>query len=360
MEHPLQPYSITLPFFRPYFSLGVFLLCLWGAGHIESAELSSSLQLSHTSRVVAVSDPFAVERFSPKPAIVDQMFNQLMLAYAQKDNLAEAWSLFVNQSDVVGIKVLSDPGSVSGTRPAVVEAIIRSLISTGFPQDQIIIWDRRKGVLVATGYDQIAKRLGVSIAGSSDFGYRKEIFYEAALVWNLVFGDHEFGEECKGVGRKSFVSNLLSHKLTKIIPVHPMLNHYLGGVNGQVVGLATGGVDNSLRFTLDGNRYHQAIPEICAMPEIYDKLAFCVVDALICQYQGEERGFLQYSSIMSELRMSSDPVALDVLSLLEINRHRKRAGLEENLSAIHLYQNANLLELGESDPSKILFERTRH
>jgi hypothetical protein len=93
------------------------------------------------------------------------------------------------------------------------------------------------------------------------------------------------------------------------------------------------------------------------MPELYDKLTLNVVDALICQYQGEERGFLQYSSMMKELRMSRDPVALDVLSMLEINRQRKRAGLEENASALQLYQNANLLELGESDVSRIRFER---
>ena len=136
-----------------------------------------------------------------------------------------------------------------------------------------------------------------------------------------------------------------------------MLNHYLGGVNGQIVGLATGGVDNSLRFTLDSDRYHQAIPEICAIPELYDKLALNVVDALICQYQGEERGFLQYSTMLKELRMSRDPVALDVLSIMEINRQRRRAGLEENTSAMQLYQNASLLELGESDVSRIRFEK---
>jgi hypothetical protein len=128
-------------------------------------------------------------------------------------------------------------------------------------------------------------------------------------------------------------------------------------VNGQIVGLATGGVDNSLRFTLDSDRYHQAIPEICAIPELYDKLALNVVDALICQYQGEERGFLQYSTMLKELRMSRDPVALDVLSIMEINRQRRRAGLEENTSAMQLYQNASLLELGESDVSRIRFEK---
>jgi len=357
MERPLPPYSINLPLLRPFIRLGSLVMCLYLVALVDASEFGSPLQLSYTSRVVAVSDPRAVERFSPDAEVVYQMFNRLLLAYAKKDNLPAAWSEFVTPSDVVGIKVLSDPGSVSGTRPAVVEAIIRSLISTGFPKDRIIIWDRRKGVLVATGYDQIAKRLGVSIAGSSDFGYDPDKFYETALVGNLVFGDHEFGQDGKGIARKSFVSKLLSQKLTRIIQVHPMLNHYLGGVNGQIIGLATGGVDNSLRFTLDASRYHQAIPEICAMPELYDKLALNVVDALICQYKGEERGFLQYSSMMEELRMSADPVALDVLSFLEINRHRKRAGLEENTSSMQLYQNAALLELGESDPSKILFER---
>ncbi|MDA7533521.1 hypothetical protein N8616_04050, partial [Verrucomicrobia bacterium] len=92
-------------------------------------------------------------------------------------------------------------------------------------------------------------------------------------------------------------------------------------------------------------------------PELYDKLALNVVDALICQYQGEERGFLQYSTMLKELRMSRDPVALDVLSIMEINRQRRRAGLEENTSAMQLYQNASLLELGESDVSRIRFEK---
>ncbi len=356
MERFWQSNSMIIQWAYPLPAL--FLsLCLCSMLSLKASEPGGGLEITPGSRVLTISEPLAVERFSPNSEIVFDMFNRLLLAYSRQENLVDAWAKFISPSDVVGIKVLSDPGSVSGTRPAVVEAVIRSLISTGFPEKQIIIWDRRKGVLVATGYDQIAKRFGVSIAGSSDFGYDSEEYYEAALVGNLVYGDHEFGKDGKGVGRKSFVSKLLTQKLTRIIQIHPMLNHYLGGVNGHVVGLATGGVDNSLRFTLDADRYHQAIPEICAIPDLYDKLALNIVDALICQYQGEERGFLQYSSMLKELRMSTDPVALDVLSLLEINRQRKRAGLDENLSAMQLYQNADLLELGESDLSRIRFER---
>lgn len=357
MELPLKPYLVNQSTRRPFIGVEIIFFYLCFVLITSASELGNPFQFTRSSRVVAISDPAAVVRFSPDAEVVYNMFNRLLLAYSKKENLADAWAEFVEPKDVVGIKVLSDPGSVSGTRPAVVEAVVRSLIKVGIPKDQIIIWDRRKGVLVATGYDLVAKRYGVSIVGSSEFGYDPENYYESPLIGNLVFGDHEFGSDESGVGRKSFVSQLLSKKLTRIIQVHPMLNHYLGGVNGHIVGLATGGVDNSLRFTLDASRYHQAIPEISAMPELYDKLALNVVDALICQYQGEERGFLQYSSMMKELRMSEDPVALDVLSVLEINRQRKRAGLEENATAYQLYENANLLELGESNVSNIRFER---
>jgi len=324
-----------------------------------ASEVQSPIHLQKKSRVLAVRDEQAVDRFQANPDVVRRMFDDLLKAYTLKDDAGEAWKVFVNPDDIVGIKVLSDPGSVSGTRPAVVEAVVSSLLETGFPKHQIIIWDRRKGLLVATGYDQLAKKLGVGYEGSSDYGYDPSSYYEAALVGNLVYGDHEFGQSGEGIGRKSYVSKLLTQKLTRIIQIHPMLNHYLAGVNGHVIGLATTGVDNHLRFTVDESRHHESMAEICAMPELYDKLAFNLVDGLICQYQGEERGFLQYSVMLKELRISKDPVALDMLSLMEINRQRVKAGLDPHESAFQLYRNAGLMQLGESDPSKIAIQYVR-
>lgn len=334
-------------------SLFIFL---W---NLNASEVQNPLDLQKKTRVLAVRDEQAVDRFQANPEIVQRMFDDLLVAYTRKKDVAEAWDMFVKPEDVVGIKVLSDPGSVSGTRPSVVEAVVRSLLATGFPKERIIIWDRRKGLLVATGYDQLAKKLGVGYEGSSDYGYDPSSYYEAALVGNLVYGDREFGLDGEGIGRKSYVSKLLTQKLTRIVQIHPLLNHYMAGVNGHVVGLATTGVDNHLRFTVDESRYHEAIAEICSLPELYDKLAFNLVDALICQYQGEERGFLQYSVMLNELRISQDPVALDVLSLLEINRQRAKANLAIHDSAFQLYRNAGLMELGESDPSKILLQYVR-
>jgi hypothetical protein len=45
--------------------------------------------------------------------------------------------------------------------------------------------------------------------------------------------------------------------------------------------------------------------------------------------------------------------------MMEINRQRNQSGLKRHRSAFQLYRNAELLQLGVSDPSNILFERIR-
>jgi hypothetical protein len=74
---------------------------------------------------------------------------------------------------------------------------------------------------------------------------------------------------------------------------------------------------------------------------------------LICQYLGEERSLLHYSAILNELRFSKDPVALDVLSLKELDHQRQLAKSPEIKIDPDLYSNAALLELGIADLKNI-------
>jgi hypothetical protein len=77
---------------------------------------------------------------------------------------------------------------------------------------------------------------------------------------------------------------------------------------------------------------------------------------LICQYDGQQRSMLHYSTVLNQLRFSRDPVALDVLSLQDINREREL--VEAPVPKIsELYTNASLLEIGISDPQHIQVER---
>ena len=93
--------------------------------------------------------------------------------------------------------------------------------------------------------------------------------------------------------------------------------------------------------------------QICALPLLGDRVALNITDALICQYEGRENALLHYSVILEELRFSTDPVALDSLSLEEILK--RRSGLTKNDAAAfqRILDNAALLQIGISDRAAI-------
>jgi len=67
---------------------------------------------------------------------------------------------------------------------------------------------------------------------------------------------------------------------------------------------------------------------------------------------------LHYSNALNEIRLSTDPVALDWLSMRELNAERTAAGISlSHTNGLEIYSNAALLELGVNDPAKIQLER---
>jgi hypothetical protein len=145
----------------------------------------------------------------------------------------------------------------------------------------------------------------------------------------------------------------VTRNMSKIINVTPLLNHNLAGVSGCLYSLATGSVDNLVRFESDPRLLADAVPDIYNLPELSDRVVLSIVDALICQYEGAERSLLHYSTTLNQLRFSRDPVALDVLSLQELERQRQAVKAPEVRANHDLYQNASLVKLGISDLRRI-------
>jgi hypothetical protein len=305
------------------------------------------------ARVVAIEDPEAVRAFQAVETRLKGMVDQGLTELTGEPDVPSAWLSLVSPQDVIGIKVFSAPGSTSGTRPAVVSGLIQSLITAKFDPQRIIIWDKHSADLKNAGFSELSTRFGVQVQGAAEAGYEETSFYESPLLGTPVWGDLEFGKSGPGIGRNSHVSKLLTRKITKIINVTPLLNHNLAGVSGNLFGLAFGSVDNSIRFETSAQRMATAIPELFALPELWDRVVLNIVDALICQYQGEERTHLHYAAMLGQLRFSQDPVALDVLSVKELQSQRKLAGITERPINSQIFTNASLLEIGISDLSKI-------
>jgi hypothetical protein len=335
-------------------------LCLAGS-LLHAADGISLRSTNAPTRIVIVENPDAVSDFQPDAAIVQDMVNRGLTNFTGRAKVAEAWRSLVSTQDVVGIKVCAEPGEISGTRPAVVAAVAHGLLDAGVPADHIIIWDKHADDLRAAGFTRLAEQLGVRSSGAAEAGYDPTNFYnpDTATIGNLVWGDLEFGKKGEGVGRKSFLSELVSRQITRIISIAPLLNDNITGVSGHLYSLAVASVDNTFRFEGDPGRLAVAVPEIYALPALGDRVVLNITDALIGQYEGGERGLLHYSSVPDQLWFSRDSVALDTLAVRELDRERRAAKAPEFTPHLEIYTNAVLLQIGVSDPAKIRVEKIK-
>src|ERR1017187_16923 len=128
----------TLQLVRTFGWLTAASAVWFAALQTQAADLLSLPFTNNQARVVIVEDPKATSGFQPDNVRVQTMLNRGMTSLTGKPAAAEAWRSFVSTQDVVGIKIFSAAGSISGTRPAVVAAVIRGLLDAGVAPDHII------------------------------------------------------------------------------------------------------------------------------------------------------------------------------------------------------------------------------
>ena len=338
----------------------LFALLGW-LGPAGAQELSPLHGTNSAARVVVAGAENLLSAYLPDNARVESVFNRGLTHFTRTANPAAAWRQLVATNDLVGIKVFSAPGPLTGTHPAVVAAVVRGLLAAGLPADRIIIWDKHAEDLRAAGFFQLGSALGVRVAGAADSGFDTNTFYlpDSPVIGALVWGDSEFQKKGDGAGKKSFVSRLVSRQMTKIISIAPLINENAAGVCGHLFSLALGSVDNTRRFEGDTDRLAVALPEIDALPVVGDRVVLHITDALLGQYQGGPAGFLQFSTVLNQLWFSRDPVALDVLALKELARERAAAGVPPLKASVEIYNQAAFLQLGVNDPAKIQMEKVK-
>ena len=337
----------------------VSALLSWGSSAMGAVSFAASSPAAGNAKIVISQDPGATEVLRPMPAIVDRLVGRGLTHLTQKSNLTSAWLSLVKTNDRIGIKVYSAPGPDSGTRIPVVASVVRGLVEAGVPATNITLWDRRLGDLRAAGYGALSEQFGVKLASSVDRGFDEKVFYENSVLGNLLFGDLEFGRKDTTVSRRSHLTELVTKDFTKVISITPLLNHNEASITGHLTSLGLGSADNILRFEGSGDRLATALPELFGQPQIADKGALYITDALICQYQGEQRSLLHYSVPLNQLWFSRDPVALDSLGVLELERQRDIAKIPQPNLNRELYANAELLELGVSNLKRIVTENAQ-
>jgi len=285
------------------------------------------------------------------------MVSRAMTELTGEPSPVMAWLTIAGTNDVVAIKVFSSPGPNTGTRVVVVEAVIEGLLAAGVRATNIIVWDRSEADLRRAGYGSLIPKFGITLAGALQTGYDPSDAYTFALVTGLRYGDLEFGKTGEGVGRRSFVTKLLGPRVTRIISIAPASNKLSTGVTGHIYNMTLGSLDNTWRFESNPSTLSWALPEIYAMRSIGDRVALCITDALICQYEGEETTLLHYSAVANELYFGTDPVALDLLALRLLESERRSSASAEIKPDLNTYRNAALLQLGTDDLDRVEIRR---
>src|SRR5512138_2696232 len=116
-------------------------------------------------RVVEVYHPSSVVDRIPQEGPAYEMVKTGMLSLTGAATLSEAWRMFVNPKERVGLKVNPVAGKELTTSHEITKAVIRQLTDAGIPKSDIMIWDRRLFELHEVGFTQ-ENYPGITIAGT--------------------------------------------------------------------------------------------------------------------------------------------------------------------------------------------------
>lgn len=297
------------------------------------------------------------------PLVVRRMVDNLVCAVTGKSNPAVAWASLVKPSDRLGIKVSASGGAVSGTHPAVVDAIATGLISAGVQPSNIIVWDRNAEDLLAAGFSSKSPLYRLRWTDPAK-GYDTKAVVTAPVLGRLIWGDSQFGDRGKGsvvdtlgsgeqLSSTSHWSKILSTEVDKVINVPSLQDSFHTGLNGALANMALPNLDNWRRFARAPEHGDPYLAELYADAMIRDKVVLTILDGLVLQYAGgpfPNPGFLvEYHSIFA----SKDPVAIDATAVRLLDENRAQSKLPSLENMTRWLESASALDLGHFQEEKI-------
>ena len=347
--------TLALP--RSYRNVRAALLALLAIGTVAFAELPKSTVFysMETASLRAAREP--------NPTVVRRMLDHLVCAVTGKNHSAAAWASLVKPADRVGIKVSASGGAVSGTHPAVVDAIAAGLISAGVQPANIIVWDRNAEDLLVAGFNPKSPLYRLRWTDPAK-GYDTKAIVTAPVLGRLIWGDSKFGErggrgvvESLGTGEQlsstSHWSKILSAEVDKVINVPSLQDSFHTGLNGALANMALSNLDNWRRFARAPEHGDPYLAEIYADAMIRDKVVLTILDGLVLQYAGgpfPNPGFLvEYHTIFA----SRDPVAIDATAVRLLDENRIPSKLPPLEKMTRWLESASSLGLGNFEEEKI-------
>ena len=244
--------------------------------------------------------------------LVRRLLDDAMVALTGQADAHAAWCSLLGPDDIVGIKINALGGTKMFNRPELVRAVVDSLLRTGLPPGNIIIWEQFHSQLAS-----VAPLLGYPIKNEPD-----DIRCYTSETKGMAPG---FEDEPFTAGKTPvWFTRILTRQITTLINMPLLKVHQIAGITFALKN-HYGSIKNPGQIhaghCLEGG-------DLNAAPCIVNKTKLVVGDALWGLYDGTpaiskpECIYEQKALIVSENPVATDLVARDIL-----DRKRQKEGL---------------------------------
>jgi len=291
------------------------------------------------------------------PEVIYDMLAKSMLALTGKDNLPDAWRMFVSPEDIIDLKVNPVAGRLLTTSHAVTKSVVRQLEEAGIPRNNIVIWDRREMQLHETGYTQ-ENYPGITITGTECMDQKGGFYDNEGKLYSQgrIDKEHYFYANLEGEyddytipymvngGKYSYFTSIVTQKVTKIINL-PILKNAGPTTTLCLKNLSFGSVTNTGRLH---QLWHETCAYVCAFAPLRDKVVLNIADGITGCFEGGPSAKPQYICNYNMLLVGTDPVAVDRVGHDVVIAKRIGMGIqqEDKPSASRFLDLAQELKLG--------------
>ncbi len=298
-----------------------------------------------------------------------EMIAKGMLELTGAATLKDAWGMFVNEKDRIGLKVNPVAGPTLSTSVEVTQAIIKQLEEAGIPRKNILIWDRREEQLVEAGFTN-AVFPGIKIIGTERKGENGTMYDENGKLYGerMIDKDWYYMADCEdkydaetipymiNEGKYSYFTKIVTQMVDKIINI-PILKNAGSTVTLCLKNLAYGSITNTGR--LHKQLWAETCAEVCAFPPLRDKVVLNIVDGLKGCFNGGPGANPQFFANFNTVLIGTDPVAVDRIGYEIITKKRidEKIQKEENPRGRIFMELARDLKLGVADLDKIQLQK---
>ncbi len=256
---------------------------------------------------------------------------------------SEAWASVLAAGHPVSIK-LDGHSPLASTGDALAVAVLEALFDRLVQPWQVTLWEKRSSDVGRRSWRLKTRRgrMRVTSVESSNFrdggqsGYSDSIRYPAAWL----------GE----AARPSHYASLLDPAPATLINMPAAKHHPLVGVDGALMSLALGSVDDEGRFLASSEVLSRAVAEIWRRKPLRGH-SLTVMDATRVVFHGGPVGLPSWISNEGAIIIGTDPVAVDAAALEMIEVKRAAAKLPSCLEqGMALLEKAEELGIGKARP----------